>query len=295
MTALIKETIYHASSPFRVMILSPHCSSGENFFKEFPEILKHEKIIEKKEEFLKYIELEKDSGTTELCHKIAEDLEANGIGSIVIELDYPRAILDGGRVLEKCIRDALPRDLGEQLNSQFLAIHQKSLDRLLELYAVLNTNKGLILDVHTMASYCPMYKGTKQTKTISFDALDTYLRQYFGAPKEESNIRYFDLITSDVRGMELGDKKLKSHIEQELHEAGIPYMLNKPYAASDEFLMYPNLTHCRGLCFDIPKHSLSTYHADPEGFDLANIELDEGQLEIYAALMTRALIKTLEE
>ena len=122
MTALIKETIYHADSPSRVMILSPHGSSGENFFREFPEILNHEKIQEKKEEFLRYIELEKDSGATELCHEIAQHLETEAIGSIVVELEYPRGILDGGRVLEKCIRDALPRDLGEQLNSRFLII-----------------------------------------------------------------------------------------------------------------------------------------------------------------------------
>ena len=64
-------------------------------------------------------------------------------------------------------------------------------------------------------------------------------------------------------------------------------MLNKPYAASDEFLMYPNLTHCRGLCFDIPKHSLSAYHDNPKEFDLANIDLDKGQLDIYAAIMTQ--------
>ena len=69
-----------------------------------------------------------------------------------------------------------------------------------------------------MATYCPAYKGAKQTKAISFDSLDSYLRQYFAAPKEDFNLRYFDLITSDVRGTELGDKKLKSHIESELQE-----------------------------------------------------------------------------
>ena len=83
------------------------------------------KKIKRKMNFLEYVKLEKDSGATELCHEIAKNLEAKGIASIVVELEYPRGILDGGRVLEKCIRDALPRDLGEQLNSRFLAIHQK--------------------------------------------------------------------------------------------------------------------------------------------------------------------------
>ena len=39
----------------------------------------------------------------------------------------------------------------------------------------------------------------KQTKAISFDSLDSYTRQYFAAPKEDFNLRYFDLITSDVK------------------------------------------------------------------------------------------------
>ena len=294
MQALIKEKNYGNDKAFRVMVLSPHGSSGVEFFKQFPEILNHPKIRDNKDVFLRYIELEKDSGATELCHKIAEFLASKGVSSLVVELDYPRAILDGGRVLEKCIRSALPGDLDQQLQQRFLTLHQKSLSRLLELYEELNKNNGLIIDVHTMASFCPMYKGAKHTKAVSFETLDTYIRQYHNAPRQEENLRYFDLITSDVRGAELGDHNLKQNVEKALIQAQVPYRLNKPYAASDEFLMYPNLTHCRGLCFDIPKHSLTTKHDKVEEFDLAKFEIDNAQIELYASIMGDALINTLD-
>lgn len=292
MTMLVKETRYGEN--FRALILSPHGSEGTRFFELFPEILADEQVAKQKESFLAYVELEKDSGATELCHKIAQELLSQGVSSKVVELDYPRAIVDGGRILEKCLRNALPRDLEESLQSRFLDMHQKSLNRLLELYKELNQNNGLILDVHTMASFCPVNHGAKLTKPISFETMESYKKQYINAPRDLDNLRYFDLITADTRGEELGDKKLKMNIEQMLIENNISYKMNKPYAASDEFLMYPNLTHCRGLCFDIPKHSLTKYHSHPENFDVSAIELDDGQLSLYASVLSEAFVQSLD-
>ena len=295
MSKLIKETKYGKSEDFQVLIVCPHGSRGEKFFEMFPQIKKHPKITKNLELFNLYVDVERDVGTVELSHAIAEKLENFNISSLVLELEYPRAILDGGRTLDFCIRNALPDDLNEELNGDFKKIHESSLKRLFEICKSLKSREGRLIDVHTMGSFCPMKDGKKQTFSVSFSNLEAYTKQFSDAPKTTKNLREFDLICSDSDGVELGDECLRLNLEKELHKAEVPYQLNKPYAASREFLMYPNLKNCRGVCFDIPKHSLSPYHNDPYSFNLETMEVSDAQIEAYSNILARSLKHCLEE
>ena len=99
MLKLIKESYYGEDFEKQVLILCPHGSSGEAFFEMFPMIKEHPEVKKNIDLFNEFIEVEKDTATHELCHEIAKKLLEKNIGSIVFELDYPRAIVDGGRVL----------------------------------------------------------------------------------------------------------------------------------------------------------------------------------------------------
>ena len=143
-----------------------------------------------------------------------------------------------------------------------------------------------------MGSFTPMNNGKKETFAVSFDNIRAYTDQFVKSPKTLENLRHFDLITSDTKGNELCDPTLKAHFEDQLKDSLIPYELNHPYAASEDFLMYPNLTNCKGICFDIPKHSMTEFHADPYRFSLENIQISHSQLNLYANVITKALEKT---
>lgn len=266
----------HDSRKPKALLICPHGDAGESFLPLFPEYTDalDERLLRR------YLAIEQDKGAKELTYKIAESVDA-----IVITMDYPRGLLDGGRVLEHCIRDVLPEEIMDKLKDRLLAIHQHTLHQLNELYAEINEADGLMLDIHTMASFNP--KGG--TFPILPDNMEAYMSQFCEAPRHVENLRVFDLITSDDEGHLLADEGLANRMREQLAKAGISYEENKPYAASKHYLMYPNLKKARGICFDVPKHMLSPLHKQPEDFLLESFTLDPRQVEAFADLVIGAV------
>lgn len=291
---LFTETRYGPDLPIKALILCPHGDDGQAFLNHFPEMKAHPEIAKSWDLFQRYIAIEQDRGAPEVAHKIGQILgDQHQVPTMVLTTDYPRGILDGGRILDHCLRHALPVDLGKAWNPKGLALHKATIERIHHLYQNLNRQDGILLDVHTMASYSPSQEGTLITTPISFDKMGEYLRQFVDAPKKPEFLRKFDVITADDDGHNLADEKLTNACTALLKEHNISFEMNIPYAASKAFMMYPSMSHCRGLCFDIPKHLLSKDAQRPEEFSLEGFAVDDAQVEFFGNLMAKAALRAL--
>lgn len=289
------ETFYSRDNqPLKVLITCPHASLGENFFQRFSEILKHSKVAEIKKLFLQYIEVEADIGSDKIAHGIAKILKENGISCLVFEMDYPRAIVDGGRILDHCIRDSLPSELMKKLKNRFLNMHQKTLQTLARYHKKIKENNGLVLDVHTMASFSPACNGKIQTKAVSFESLESYLNQFINVIKDPYHLRNFDLITEDGSGNSIGDHKLADILRRNLAGSNIPFKENDPYAALPAFLMHTHLSSCQSVAIDIPKHMISRCE-DAMEFDIIDFQVDDKKIKDLTVLIAESLIERVYE
>ena len=280
-----------ASQP-KVLICSPHASIGERFFEKFPSILEHPEVIQKKELFLKYVAIEADRGARELSHELARKLTDQGIASLVLEMDYPRAIVDGGRVSEHCLRKALPEDLSEKLEPAFANMHHQTLEELSNIHKQINENNGIVIDMHTMASFSPVKDGKPFTEHVSFSSLESYVSQFTKAP--HTALRQFDLITEDGQGNFIGDRLLAESLKNELEKARIEFKENDPYAALPAFLMHTHLSRCPAVAIDIPKHLIAKVE-NPIDFNLEDFELDNQKISAICEPVARAINERLKD
>ena len=204
-------------------------------------------------------------------------------------MDYPRAIVDGGRILDHCLRPCLPPDLFNRLKDKFLDMHQDMLHKLEELHEEVNQNHGYVLDLHTMASFSPHHKGEIKTIPVSFENLEEYYEQFINAPREKGYLRYVDVITEDGHGHYIADRKLAKAVSKNLSLANIDYRENSPYFAPPEFLMNTHMSRCPGLAIDIPKHLLAAIER-PEDFALDGFQLCYEKIGDMAQILGNGLM-----
>lgn len=282
------------SEPFKVLIASPHGSIGEPFFEAFKDIAEHTQIQEHWQTFKTYLKIEQDYGANELSHRLASALLDLGIPSMVMEMEYPRAIVDGGRVMDHCLRNALPLDLESHFEADFRKMHQKSLAHLSTLHEKIQRQQGLVIDMHTMASFSPMNDGKIETQKESFEGLKEYCEQFLNAPKTEENMRYLDIITEDGNGNYIADRELAEGIALGLKAEGVAYKENIPYYAYPAFLMHTHLTTCPGVAIDVPKHYIASYkHLDD--FMLDCIQLDLNKIDRLVEVFANAIKRRLDD
>ncbi|NRA67550.1 MAG: hypothetical protein HRU19_23925 [Pseudobacteriovorax sp.] len=272
---MIKEFSFAESgTALDFVLISPHSSQGGTFFDAFPEIFADEAVDAKKSEFLEYVHLESDFGAFELSLSIAESLSLLGHKVTCLELDYPRGIVDGGRVLDHCIREALPGSLLNSLRSRFLLMHQQSLNRLHQLYQTLNESSGFLLDIHSMASFNPVHNMQTITKPVSFENLSSYCQQFYEAPRSEDNLRLIDIISKDEHGNAIANEYLRKHLCESLARNGFQLQENIPYWADSAFMMNYHMMRTQAIAIDIPKHLLSN-SSDPLDFDIKSMKISD--------------------
>ena len=291
--SFIQHTAYHTDRANLVTIVSPHGSHGSKFWDYVPEILKEPAINENKELFLRYLAIEKDTGANELAHAIASHFVSidPSYGANVIEFDYPRGIVDGGRILSHCIRDCLPAQLKAQLTPRLKSLHARSLAKLEGVYKELSSKKGLLLDIHTMAPYCPVdANGKAKTIPVSFDTLAAYVQQFIDAQISESNRRTVDLIISDPSLTKaIADQDLQLALQGVFSSRGIDFCENHPYFAEEHFLMYQHFVNAKAVAIDVPKDRIARLKGKNEYFDLADFELDQKKIDHIAEAIASAL------
>ena len=273
----LNQTEYEFDSGFlKVVLVSPHGSEGTEFLKKFPMLIDHPQVVPKKAMLLQYLKLEQDFGATPLAHAVAKILSTSkGIGAMVVELDYPRGIIDGGRILAHCLREVLPKEVLKPFRQELLTIHQNCLYELYLIRERLNHHPAptALIDMHTMAPFSPLdSKGVPHTEPVQFERLREYIDQFTHA-SEGGHKRSIDLIHHNERGEAIGDPTLLEKLRLALDQSGYPYVENDPYCADEAFLMQTHLLHTKAIAIDVPKDLVCICNHAAE-LDLTNPRLD---------------------
>lgn len=280
----IKETFYRTSSAERVVLTVPHGADSHDFLQFFPEIKADPELAKVWPLFETYLDIEKDFGATELAHSLGFELASfHGIDTRVVELNYPRGILDGGRLRDHCLRQCLPPQLMASLSAAMLRIHDASLSYMDRLYTEFAKTQGFLLDVHTMASYCPVDESGKAfTFPISFPRLEAYVNQYLNA-RNHNYRRKIDLICSDENGRKLADPRLLSSLARELTLRNYVCLENEPYHAAPIYLSYQHMSMVPSLSLDVPKHLVA------EGDELDKLAIHPEGIRRLAEALARGV------
>ena len=96
-----------------------------------------------------------------------------------------------GRILDHCLRNALPYDLGLRLENSLRDLHRDALNHLSSFHRAINERNGFVIDLHTMASFSPTQNGDIKTFPESFDSLEDYCEQFISAPREDKKSKTF--------------------------------------------------------------------------------------------------------
>jgi hypothetical protein len=287
----LKETTYEAGSPTRVLLISPHGADAKDFLEAFPAIALDARMQAVWPLFETYLAIERDVGADELAHAIAHNLARHyDITAQVLCLNYPRAIIDGGRVLDHCLRSCLPTQLFVALKEAFLDIQRRSLARVDELYAELRAGSiQYLIDVHTMASFCPVDgNGTRYILPVSFNRLEDYVTQFIEA-RDHKYRRSIDLITADEHGQRMADARLVSEIQKALTAESYPQLENVPYCAAPAYLSAQHLKAVPSISLDVPKHILSSWADDFTDYQLDEVPLSAEKIDRLGRCLARAI------
>ncbi len=289
----VHETTYQGSRPGLMVCAVPHGAGEEEFLAAFPEIEQHPDMQSIWPLFTTYLEIERDVGAGDLAHAIAHHCaRLTDVTTLVVDVSYPRGIIDGGRKMDHCLRGCLPTPLIKQLKPRFLALHQQTLDYTLSLYDRMRAVRtAYLLDVHTMASFCPVNDGgQKQIFPVSFQLLPSYVDQYLEAHNHAYQ-RKIDLITADDQFQEMGDPRLTQVLQEALTADGYAWAMNDPYQAASAYLSHQHLSQTRALSLDVPKHLLATCAEDLSHYQLDDVTLDPLRIEAMGRSIARGLAR----
>jgi len=287
----LKETTYEASGPARVLLISPHGAGAKEFLDAFPAIEADPQLQALWPLFETYLAIERDVGADELAHAIAHNLARRfDVPCQVVCVNYPRAIIDGGRLMDHCLRLCLPTALFVQLKTSMLELHQRTIRRVEELYAEIKSGSArYLIDVHTMASFCPIDgNGTRYILPVSFHRLEDYVTQFIEARNHEYR-RSVDLITADDHGQRWADPQLIAEIQRALGAEGYPQLENIPYCALSAFLSHQHLRTVPSISLDVPKHLLSTWADDFTDYQLDDVPLSAEKIERLGQCLAGAI------
>ncbi len=279
----IKETFYRSRQDKSVVLTVPHGADAKDFFEFFPEFKADPELQKVWPIFETYLAIEQDLGASELAHAIAYELLSRDVSAQVVELNYPRGIVDGGRLRDHCLRGCLPPHLAATFHEALLRVHDTSLTFMDRLYESVK-GEVFLLDVHTMASYCPVdERGKKATFPVSFPRLEAYVNQYLNA-SNHAHQRKIDLICADESGRKLADPRLLSAVSQSLHREGYVCLENEPYHAAPIYLSYQHMQKLPGLSIDIPKFLISSGEA------LDELQIDAPKIKRLAATLALGIL-----
>ncbi|HYX31617.1 MAG TPA: hypothetical protein VE954_00795 [Oligoflexus sp.] len=292
----LKETIYEAGGPARVLLISPHGADAKDFLDAFPAIAADPQMQSVWPLFETYLAIERDVGSDELTHAIAHNLARRyDVPCHVVCMNYPRAIIDGGRLMDHCLRSCLPTALFVQLRDQFLELHRNTLQRAEQLYADLRSDRfRYLIDVHTMASFCPIdAKGSRYILPVSFPRLEDYVNQFVEA-RDHSYRRSVDLITADDHGQRLADSRLIAEFQHALRAQGYPQLENIPYCASTAYLSHQHMKSVPAISIDVPKHLVSSWSNDFTDYQLDDVPLSADKIEQLARCLAGAVHRAMD-
>jgi hypothetical protein len=255
-----------------VVFLCPHCCDGKSFYHNFPELFQyspHNNIIPE------FLFLEHDWGTLELALNAARCLSRNGLSCRVVEIRFPRGILDANRHPDFCAGNChtIPlrnifKDLPEEIKSALLSLHKKAVNKILETIQ----SCVCVVDVHSMAIHSPKdnFGDSVSVCPETPDSIPFYMKNTIEAQGEK---RIFNILTCFSDKTPVTSDVLRHGLCHALRKRGYtvgcnrtyflsPYLMTTKYAQMGIPLLVP----------EIPKHYLAKNEdllapePDPEHF-----------------------------
>lgn len=278
-----------------LVLLCPHDNDGEEFLEDYAEIA--EACGATRGTLEEYIALERDRGSGELSHAIAEIFTHKTNGdyrtSIVVD-NLPRGLVDTNRIGRVAIRDIVERRTkNEVLMRRMQEEHDAIMLAKEKVMQPLAYNRGLFLDIHTMAPY-------NRPNDISIkpgeENIRAYINSYLEAKRQGGTRRNIDLITDATPLSGVGNPELTAALKKHLTGAGIPWDENLPYTVPMAYgiLSSYNMLKYAGLAIDVPKDSLAKHDKDGN-INLLKLQTDRGKVLDIAAPIARATIACLRE
>ena len=282
---MLLKTLYSKNESYKILITVPHGARGDTFFARFPGFWEFFSNKTEKNLFCQYLRIEQDFGAKELAHSIANELytQAPELGALVLENEYPRGVIDGGRKLDFCLRGYVPTAILDRWKNEFLHVHKMTLYQIRQELSLAKTQNCLGVDVHTMAPYSPAVQIEKE----DFENLNEYVEAYMSARVQGGERRHLDLITEDGHGKVLSDPKIIEYFDCELGKLHTLSM-NTPYAALPHFMMNEYIGTLKGLAIDVPKDFIA--EGFQKEFQLDCFELSKSKIKQLSHAVAAALV-----
>lgn len=275
--------------PVQVMLLCQHDGDGKKFLEAHPEVI--DLIAGEREDFERFMRLERDVGTGALAHAIANQL--NDVRTRVVEVTVPRSLLDVNRIWEdEASEGEDPKKLAlrnvfsdsERAAHIFLPLYCATMAKIEQLIH----KSEVFLDLHSMAPFNPSsYEHEKPGKLLE------YLDRWIFDPDYRSVLRPLGFPIGLNGGDMLVDRKLLGSFEGVFGESHIPFGRNNPYALTPRIMTTEHLKLQAGLCLDIPKSRLVIGNALQVQSSLDRVVADQEKIEKLAQIVAMAIRRSL--
>lgn len=287
----MKVTSYGAmSKEADVVLLAQHDGKSRQLVQRLNGVMLHDSQV-----YEDYLRIDRDAGTPELAHAIAEKVMhlAGDLRVQVVEILYERGILDPNRIAGLSIRKFLHLETNPELRELMIRLHaQTSIVCNTNLADLLGT-KGLFVDLHSMAPYDPVNLGEEVP-----GALHDYNHAYVSRSRRGVR-RSLDVITDIPGEKSIAHPVLVENMLARFEAYGVPTKLNDPYPKLG--MPVRNIMSARymeaypGVALDFTKDSLSKGEAEMDGWDIANLETDLNKVEMMAGIVSAAIVESLRE
>ncbi|MFZ9035140.1 MAG: hypothetical protein ACO2ZM_03355 [Francisellaceae bacterium] len=290
----VKLSYYGEVENVRFMIVCPHASMGLPFLNRFPEIYTAIKVPIM--QFMRYLSVEQDFGSGELAHNIARFLHENfQINTLIVEPQMPRAILDPGRIYPHCIRNIIEFQQYPKLYENLRRVHQHYISRLNHLIELLNSRRGILLDLHTMSPFSPEHtKEESYTEAMleTPSTLGRYTEIYLVAHRNGIK-RDIQFLTGDPDHHVYADPVFLANMTNQFSKNGYQIAYDRPYRIASHLMGFQLMKKTRAASIDIPKHYLSTKDSHDPEFDLSNLIIDDQKIQKIGQNLAIAVGNTL--
>lgn len=305
----VKQTIYGAGTPvIDCVILCQHGDDGEEFVRNHAADLerlcsrhdfqpsRHDPALF--QQYLQqYYAIEPDVGSSELAHEIARIMEPrldDHQTVVVVDIRIPRAIIDANRVRDHALRPVFDYQGRDAIAERFLAIHGSASMAVKEVLDRIH-DKGIVIDVHSMAPYSPNVQRASNVQAVSLSptTLAEYVRSYTDQSMRGER-RSIDIVTTLENGTLIANEALANTCAREFGEARLPFQFNHPYPTNETVMTTRYMRRYRTLAVDVPKDYLAATPGAVE-FDLTRLQPAEELVKRVAMPIANAATHCLND
>lgn len=201
---------------------------------------------------VRYLELERDTGSAALAHALGRELAARGLGVLLLEALLPRGLVDPARLPARALRNVFRPDAPTELFSELLALHGQAQAAFSRHVQALDPHGALFIDVHTMHRHDPWGSPASASEAVCEQpgGLAAYVAAY--AERPEAPARPIDLVTRSGENR-VADARLCAALHEALAGAQYSVAENTPYASAEHLIACHAMRQRRGISLDVPK------------------------------------------